>query len=72
MARKVSKDELCSSCLAIRPRMNDGSLGDEVRVFMDSEGYKRPEGPSFINPMLLTYLESNGGCIKCIKVIRGA
>jgi len=72
MARRLSKSELCSSCLAIRPRMNDGSLDDAVSVFMDSDGYKKPEGPSFINPMLLVYLEDNGGCQKCINVIRGA
>jgi hypothetical protein len=72
MARRVSKDDLCSSCLSIRPRMNDGSRGDSIESMLDSVGYKNPEGPSFMNEMLLFYLEDNGGCSDCIRVLKNA
>ena len=72
MARRVSKNELCSSCLSIRPRMNDGSLGDSVGSFLDCVGYSKPEGPAIINEMLLFYLENNGGCSNCIRVLKNA
>jgi len=68
---RVSKDDLCSSCLSIRPRMNDGSLGDSIGSMLDSVGYNKPEGPAFMNSMILVYLEDDGGCPACISLFRG-
>ena len=72
MARRISKSELCSSCLSIRQRMNDGSLNDPIGDILEWEGYKTPEGVSTINEMILFYLEENGGCSNCIRVLKNA
>ncbi|MDR0503109.1 MAG: hypothetical protein LBH16_07285 [Treponema sp.] len=67
MARRVSKDELCSNCRKIRHHMNDGSLSDTIEDLLDCVGYKKPEGPSFMNQIIQFYLEDNGGCKNCIN-----
>jgi len=72
MARRLSTEQLCSSCLSIRPRMNDGSLGDSIETMLECVGYSKPEGPSIINDMILQWLEDNGGCSDCIRVLRNA
>ena len=67
---KLLKDDLCSACLKIRPRMNDGSLAMPIEDFFDSEGYNVPMGYMFVNPAILTYLEDNSGCQACISLLK--
>jgi len=52
--------------------MNDGSLSDTVEEMLDCVGYSKPEGPTYINEMLLVWLEDNGGCSSCISMLRRA
>jgi hypothetical protein len=72
MSTRLSTSDLCSSCLAIRPRMNDGSTPTSIRDFIESVGYKKPEGPVFMNYDIQYYLEHNGGCASCISKVKSA
>jgi len=68
--RKVEKDELCSSCLKVRPILNDESLGPSIEEWLDSKGYNNgnPASLLMMNLSAYTYLKMNGGCSKCINL----
>ena len=69
---KISKTDLCNSCLKIRPRMNDGSLGMAIEDLLDSKGYNQPMGFFMGNHAILLYLQENGGCSSCINLFQRA
>jgi hypothetical protein len=52
--------------------MSDGSTPTSVKKFLESVGYKKPEGPAFMNFAVLSYLEKNGGCAGCISKVKSA
>ena len=73
--RKISKNELCNNCRKIRPKLNSPSgpkSGVPMEEFLDSKGYNMPNGYEIMNPTMLTHLEDNGGCPKCINLVRRA
>jgi len=72
MSRILSKSDLCSSCLKIRQRLNDGSMSPTIEEFLGCEGYRQPETRDFINEMLLFRLEEFGGCSSCINMLKRA
>lgn len=67
---RISKYDLCGSCRKIRPRMNDGSLGDPLEEFLEYPTYSTM--PDMMNKGLLFYLENDGGCSSCISMVRRA
>jgi hypothetical protein len=69
---KLKKEDFCSSCLRIRQRMSNGSLGSSIEELLNCEGYKHPIAYTNINHMMLFYLEQNGGCPSCISLLRRA
>ena len=72
---KISKNDLCSKCRNIRPKLNSANgptLGDPLEVLLESKGYDMPNGYMFINPAILTYLEEDGGCSSCISLLKRA
>jgi hypothetical protein len=69
---KVSKSDLCSSCLAIRQRLNNGSLSETIGEMLECKGYQTPLGIVDLNHAMLFYLEQNGGCQSCISVFKRA
>jgi hypothetical protein len=62
---RVAKHNLCSSCLTLR-------LGDGMTVteFLDSRGYESPYAQPAMTGMLAAFLEENGGCEKCVRMVR--
>jgi uncharacterized protein (TIGR02145 family) len=51
--------------------MNDGNLsGMTIEEFLNSPGYNAPMGYIAINPIILLYLEENGGCSSCINLLK--
>jgi hypothetical protein len=52
--------------------MSDGSAPTSVKEFLESVGYKKPEGPAFMNFVVLSWLEENGGCASCISKVKSA
>lgn len=65
MSTAIKTYELCSSCRAI-------SLGPQtVTDLIESDGYTAhgPMNTALINNMLLSNLQSRGGCSKCIAVV---
>jgi hypothetical protein len=72
MSNRISTSDLCASCLSIRPKMSDGSSPTSVKEFLESVGYQKPEGPAFMNSIVLSWLEDNGGCTSCISKVKSA
>ena len=64
---RIKKEELCDSCRKIQL----GESGRTVERMLDSEGYKTLMY-RMINEMLLTNLQSEGGCSECINLFESA
>ena len=70
---RIVKQELCGECRDIHPRMDDGNhSGHSVGSLLDSEEYQHPIGYVMINQAILHYLMGNGGCERCIGLLRRA
>ena len=69
---KITKDELCASCRQIRWRMNNGDLSPmTIEEFLDASFLNAtPEGQFLANRAVLVYLESDGGCARCINLFK--
>jgi len=71
---KLSKNDLCSSCRQIRPRLysaNGDTRGKPLETLFDGKGYNEPM-VGLVNKMILQYLEDDGGCSECINTLRRA
>jgi hypothetical protein len=64
----ISRNDLCSSCRQIRPRLDDGSLGPTIEEFIGYPMYS--QAWPMMNMAVLTYLQDNGGCYSCISVVK--
>ena len=71
-AKKISKYDLCGSCLRLKLQMSDGSFGYSIEEMIDGRGYANinPMEIYMINESIFTYLEEGGGCSKCIDIAR--
>ena len=70
---RISKNDLCSDCLGIHPIMSDGKPSQHsIADLLDGEGYKNPMGYVLVNQGIKLYLEKNGGCSNCRKVMQRA
>jgi len=70
---KISKYDLCEKCRQIRlipagEKLPELSAGG----FLDGIGYNQPMGYIAGNMMLLSHLETKGGCTSCINLLRRA
>ena len=73
MPMRIRKQDMCSSCLKFRYRMDDGSLSASVEEFLASPGYAGPMGPVMINEMIALALKENGGgCPNCQNLVKRA
>ena len=69
---KLTKSDLCGTCLNIRHRMSNGSLSLSIEEWLECQGYKTAFGVSDINNTILYYLQEDGGCNSCKTVLRNA
>ena len=72
---RIQKEQLCDSCRKIHPVMNDGKpLDKSIEDLLDGGGYKHPNPMRYtiLNEAILLYLQENGGCSRCIDLLKSA
>jgi hypothetical protein len=71
--RRISKSDLCSSCLQTRYKMDNGSLSMTAAEVIDCAGYQEPTiGVMMGNTSLRMCLREGGGCSSCKSVVERA
>jgi len=70
---QITKEQLCDSCRKLHPVTSEGKPWKEsVEDLLMLDAYKHPAKYIGINYTILTTLEDNGGCSRCIDLLNRA